>query len=148
MAVCLSAGAMALLIPANAFVLSWTHSVEQVVWRENWRVADDTLVLEQAEVEGSGAGMEPGPSARLVDGAWRWRPALPPQRQLRLAHSEFAGDYRLCWRDKCEHLATLITRSGGAAVEIRPCAPRERLLRGSQSPQSAARPAAAKEDKR
>ncbi len=121
MAVCLAAGALMIVIPTTAFVLSWTHSVEHTLWRENWRVSGDALVLDEAAVQGSGAGMEAAADARLVDGAWRYRPVLPPLQRLRLAHSEFAGDYRLCWSNRCEMLANLVARGHTEALEIFPC---------------------------
>jgi hypothetical protein len=122
MPVCLAAGAALVTLPVSAFVLSWAHSVERTVWREDWRVVADTLVLDEARVPGSGAGMEPPVDARLIDGTWRYRPSLPPLQRLRLAHSEFASDYSLCWSDKCELLATLLDRGRADAVDIFPCA--------------------------
>lgn len=124
MPVCLAAGALLVAIPVEAFTLSWAYSVEKTVWREDWRVAGETLVLDEARVSGSGAGMEPPPGARLQDGAWRYRPPLGPLQRLRLAHSEFASDYSLCWRDKCELLATLVDHER-AAVEVFPCGANE-----------------------
>lgn len=120
MPVCLAAGALLVAIEAEGFSLSWTHSVEKTVWREDWRVAGQTLVLDEARVSGSGAGMEPPAGARLQDGIWRYRPPLGPLQRLRLAHSEFASDYSLCWRDNCELLATLVDHER-AAVEVFPC---------------------------
>lgn len=120
MSLCLSAGAVLLSLPASAFVLSWTHSVERTVWREDWRIAGETLVLDEARVEGSGAGMEPTAGARLEGGTWIYPPRLRPLQRLRLAHSEFASDYSLCWSDKCELLATLVDHEQGA-VELHPC---------------------------
>jgi hypothetical protein len=122
MAVCLAAGALIVALPTHAFVLSWTHSVEKTLWRESWRVEGSMLVLDEAEVEGSGAGMEPAPNARLSDGAWHYRPALQPLQRLRLAHSEFAGDYTLCWSDKCVMLGKLVDPGAAGALEIFSCA--------------------------
>ncbi len=54
-----------------AFTLVWTHSIEKVDWQEDSRVTPAGLELVQARVKGSGAGMEPPPEARLVDGWFR-----------------------------------------------------------------------------
>ncbi len=125
MAVCLAAGALVVALPASVFTLSWTHSVERTVWRETWRVAGDRLVLEQADVSGSGAGMEPPDGATFSDGAWHYRPALPPLQKLRLAHSEFAGDYSLCWADDCEPVSSLVARGADGGIEITACLDRD-----------------------
>ncbi len=125
MAVCLAAGALVVALPASVFTLSWTHSVERTVWRETWRVAGDRLVLEQADVSGSGAGMEPPDGAEFSDGAWHYRPALPPLQKLRLAHSEFAGDYSLCWADDCARVSSLVARGGDGGIEITACPDRD-----------------------
>lgn len=107
--------------PPPAFTLAWTHSVERVRWEEHWQVAGDRLVLTEARVRGSGAGMEPGPEARLVDGSWRWRPELPPVPQIALPDSEFAGDYTLCVASRCHPLQELAPHGPGQAVVLRPC---------------------------
>lgn len=123
MAVCLiAAGALVVALPASAFTLSWTHSVERTVWRETWRVEGGELILDQADISGSGAGMEPPDGATFSNGAWHFRPALPPLPRLRLAHSEFAGDYRLCWGDTCEPISSLVPRGGDGGIEIAACA--------------------------
>lgn len=122
MAICLAAGALVVALPASAFTLSWTHSVERIVWRETWRAEGGALVLDQAEVSGSGAGMEPPDGAVFSDGAWHYRPAVPPLQRLRLAHSEFAGDYSLCWGNTCEAVSSLVPRRDDGGVEITVCA--------------------------
>lgn len=122
MAFCLAAGALVVAFPAQAFTLSWAHSVERIAWREDWRVVGEELVIDEARVEGSGAGMDPADGAALKDGTWRFRPSLPPLQRLRVAHSEFASDYSLCWSDKCELLATLLDRGRADAIDIFPCA--------------------------
>ena len=85
---CILKGGAMILVAAQSFTLSWTHSVEKIEWREDWRVdAAGALRIERAAVKGSGAGMEPGENSRLIDGRWEWRPSLPPQPRLLLAAS-------------------------------------------------------------
>ncbi|MEO1960541.1 MAG: DUF1850 domain-containing protein [Paracoccus sp. (in: a-proteobacteria)] len=64
---CLLAGMVTLALSGADFRLEWTHSVERQIWREEWRIEGDKLVLAGAAIKGSGAGMEPGSDARLVD---------------------------------------------------------------------------------
>ena len=79
------------------------------------------MLLVEASVAGSGAGMEPADNARLEGGVWRWRPAVEPQPRLRLANSAYGGDYRLCWAGACHPLAELLPEGAGGPVEVTPC---------------------------
>lgn len=123
MPLCLTAGAVAATLALDSFTLAWTHSIEKLRWEEDWRVAGPTLVLDEARVRGSGAGMEPPPGAAFEAGAWRYRPALPPQPVLRLTHSPHAAGYELCAQD-CQPLADHLPGIDNTAViEIRSCPP-------------------------
>ncbi|MCP8939734.1 DUF1850 domain-containing protein [Alsobacter sp. SYSU M60028] len=106
MALCLVAGGavVARLAGVAAFTLAWTHSVEKTAWEEDWTVTPRGLVVEQARVKGSGAGMDPPPGAQLVDGAWRWRPALPALNEMTLRRSGAVADWRLCIAGTCRPL--------------------------------------------
>jgi hypothetical protein len=123
MPVCLLlAGAVVAALPTEVFELTWTHSVEKTDWAEEWRVADSRLVLVEARVAGSGAGMEPADGARLQGDVWRWRPDLGPQPRLLLANSAHGKDYRLCWENVCRALSTLLPDGAGGPLEVAPCA--------------------------
>ena len=92
MSLCLlSAGALKTVALA-AFTLAWTHSVEKTDWQEDWRITAGGLELVQARVKGSGAGMEPPPEARLVDGWFQWQPKRAAVPQLVLGNSGAAGE--------------------------------------------------------
>lgn len=97
------AAGLALVSPGETFQLIWTHSVEKVEWREDWRIRDGRLILEQASVAGSGAGMEPPPEAVFRDGRYLWRPGTVVE-ELVLARSDFTGDWRLCQGGTCRTL--------------------------------------------
>jgi hypothetical protein len=116
------AGALAATLPEPAFTVEWTHSVAKTRWIESYVVAGRSLVLVEASVEGSGAGMEPPPEAVLRGGRWQWR----PQRtlaELELARSAFAPDHQLCTASGCRALGTLVRAStDDAVVVIRACA--------------------------
>jgi hypothetical protein len=121
-AVCLLvAGVVRATLPAAEFTLAWEHSVQKTRWEERYRVDGDDLVLVEARVAGTGAGMEPPASATYRDGVWTWqpRPRLP---EVRLTHSGYARDYTLCWRDGCKELAVLVgSADDGTAVVLRRC---------------------------
>ena len=48
MSLCLAAAGLAVEIAASAFTLSWTHTVERIIWQEDWRIEAGGLVLDEA----------------------------------------------------------------------------------------------------
>lgn len=123
-AICLAAGALAAALPLAQFTLAWTHSIEKIRWEEDYRVVDHHLVLEEARIRGSGAGMEPPVNARFEHGVWHYKPVLPPLERLRLTHSPYAADYELCSANGCQALATLLRGLPEfALVEVWSCQP-------------------------
>lgn len=117
----LAAGAIAMIVPADSFELRWSHSVERTTWRETWRVAGATLVVIEAEVAGSGAGIDPPEGARFEGGVWRFQPAVPPLARLTLPASEYTADYALCWSGACAPLRTLVPLEASEPVTLVPC---------------------------
>lgn len=99
--ICLLAGSKIAPLMAGAITLAWTHSVERIVWEEDWRAGPAGLELVEARVRGSGAGMEPPPEARLVNGAWAWRPNVPPQQEVVMRRSGATADWRICISGVC-----------------------------------------------
>jgi hypothetical protein len=121
-AICLFvAGTLRATLPGPELTVSWVHSVQKSGWEERYGVEGDHLVLREARVQGSGAGMEPGSDAVLRDGWWTWA----PQRRLpaiTLTTSTFTDDYTICAGDRCAPLRTLVaTEREGEAVLVAPC---------------------------
>ena len=121
---CLALGAAVVALGVDTADLRWTHSVQKTEWRETWRATVEGLQLEQAAVQGSGAGMDPGPDAVLRDGFWVWRPKLPSQPELVLTRSPFTrGDWAVC--PATEHCRSLGSYFPGIAddqaVTLKPC---------------------------
>lgn len=102
---CLAAGAITAVLNLQQFTLAWTHSIEKVRWEEDWRITDGRLEIVEARIRGTGAGMEPPEGARLANGVWHYRPALPPLESVTLAHSPYAMPYELCTDKHCQPLA-------------------------------------------
>ena len=124
MSLCLAAGAVAASLAVESFTLSWIHSIEKIRWEEDWRIEDRALVLTEARIRGSGAGMEPPAGAVLKNGVWHYRPELPPQTVLRLTHSPHAGGYTLCTATVCRPLADhLPGMDNNVVIELRECPP-------------------------
>jgi hypothetical protein len=115
---CLASAGVVKMLSVAAFTLAWTHSVEKVDWQEDWRVTPEGLELAQARVKGSGAGMEPPPEARLIDGWFQWRPARAPMPEVVLGNSGSAGEWRLCHDGNCRTLSDIFGRPVGTDITI------------------------------
>lgn len=126
-AICLIvAGVVRATLPGPEFTLAWTHSVEKTRWEETYRIAGDRLTLVEASVEGSGAGMESPPGARLRDGHWVWQPQST-HAELRLTRSTFTRDYTFCADGRCADLGDWVGTTAEAEVDnevvsVRGCA--------------------------
>jgi hypothetical protein len=128
MAICLSVGAAVVSIAAQQFTLSWTHSVERIVWQEDWRVSGQTLNLVQARVKGSGAGMEVPEGAVLKEGVWHYSTSRNVL-MLNLTISPFGRDeYQMCLPNKtCRTIPNILNNAGVApsessyVVKVAPC---------------------------
>jgi hypothetical protein len=94
-ALCITAGGTTTVVPTERFTLAWEHSVEKVLWEEDYRIAGEWIYMTGARIRGSGAGMEPPDGAVLFRGAWHFRGHVRWFREILLAGSEFGGAYRL-----------------------------------------------------
>jgi hypothetical protein len=119
---CLVAGSTTVPLLAAAITLAWTHSVERIAWEEDWRWTPAGIELVEARVRGSGAGMDPPAEARLVDGAWSWRPALPPQREIVLRRSGATADWRVCGPSGCRAMAADVPADADPVI-LKGCEP-------------------------
>jgi hypothetical protein len=125
-ALCLIAGLLVAPL-GEAITLRWTHSIEKIVWEEDYRLEAGALRLVEARVRGTGAGMEPPAGARFENGAWRYTPGLPPLPRVELRHSPHVPPYSLCAAGRCRTVeAWLPGLPADTVVELAPCA----VLRG------------------
>ena len=116
MSLCLASAGSVKALALTAFTLVWTHSIEKIDWQEDWRVTPAGLQLVQARVKGSGAGMEPPPEARLVDGWFEWQPQRAPMPEVVLGNSGAAGEWHLCHDGACRTLSEMVGHPIGANV--------------------------------
>ena len=107
MSVCLASVGVVKTLLVAAFTLAWTHSIEKVEWQEDWRITSQGLELVRARVKGFGAGMEPPPEARLVDGWFQWHPKRAPMPEVVLGNSGAAGEWRFCSDGICRTLSEI-----------------------------------------
>lgn len=128
MSLCLAAGALATSLALDSFTLAWSHSIEKLRWEEDWRIADRYLVLVEARIRGTGAGMEPPEGAVLKDGIWHYRPRRTSLLALHLAHSSYVADYELCAAGHCTPLEKLLPGLPASdVVTLTPCPTNEEL---------------------
>ncbi len=121
MSLCLSVGGKAVVLALTSFTLAWTHSVEKTAWEEDWRLAAEGLVIQEARIKGSGAGMDPPEGARFDGTWWRYRPNLPAVPELILANGGTVEDWRLCDGMTCRPLARLAGAPPGSAIKVSRC---------------------------
>ena len=107
MSLCLASAGIVKTLALATFTLAWTHSIEKVDWQEDWRVTPTGLLMTQARVKGFGAGMEPPPEARLVEGWFQWQPKRAAMAEVALGNSGAAGEWRLCADGKCRTLSEI-----------------------------------------
>ena len=108
MGVCFAAAGIVKMLSVAAFTLVWTHSIEKIEWQEDWHVTPQGLQIVTARVKGSGAGMEPPPEARLVNGWFQWSPSMAPLPEVVLGNSGLAGEWRLCAKGRCRTLSKIL----------------------------------------
>lgn len=122
LSLCLISAGVTRTLALAAFTLVWTHSIEKIDWQEDWRVTPHGLELVEARVKGSGAGMEPPPDARLVDGWFQWQPKPVPRPEVVLGNSGLAGEWRLCRDGKCRTLSDILGHPVGVhTTTMRAC---------------------------
>ena len=124
MPLCVAAGGAVVAVALQTFTLAWTHSIEKIRWEEDWRIDGPRLVLLEARVRGSGAGMEPPAGSVLENGVWHYDPHVAPLDVLRLTHSHYAAGYELCHDGDCAPLVDYAPRArDGEVIELRACPP-------------------------
>jgi hypothetical protein len=116
LSLCLASAGIVKTLAVATFTLVWTHSIEKVDWQEDWRVTSQGLELVEARIKGSGAGMEPPPDARLVEGWFQWQPQRAVMPEVALGNSGAAGEWRLCANGKCRTLSEIFSFSIGSNV--------------------------------
>lgn len=91
--------------PPAQFTLSWRHTVEKILWQEDYQLTPQGLQIVQARVKGTGAGMEIPDDAKFYDDSWHYQPQLAPIPLLRLGRAPEAGDYQLCFSGNCQPMS-------------------------------------------
>jgi len=106
--IALAASAVVLARLPERMTLAWEHTVEKVRWEEDYRLEGSRLLLTEARVRGTGAGMDIPDDAVFTAGVWRYRPALSPLAQITITNSLLPLGYDLCVDGKCSRLHDVI----------------------------------------
>ncbi|MBS7696530.1 MULTISPECIES: DUF1850 domain-containing protein [unclassified Chelatococcus] len=122
MSLCLAAAGLVVQLGVSQLTLSWTHSVQKTVWEEDWRLTPRGLLLVQARVMGSGAGMDPPPEARREGDFWVWKPQREPVPIMTLRRSGATDDWRLCYEGRCRSMSEFVPADADPVV-LKSCAP-------------------------
>lgn len=109
------------ILPTDRITLSWTHTVEKTRWEEDYRIVGGVLMIDEARVKTSGAGMEPARNASWSAGWWRYKPSIDPLKEVILANSEFALGYTICWKSFCESMDKIVPRGEFVKIGPKPC---------------------------
>lgn len=126
MSLCLAGGGLVVQLGLSSFTLAWRHSVQSLLWEEDWRETPRGLVIDEARVRGSAAGMEPPPEATFRDGAWRWTPTMEPLSAVILRRSGAGKDWSLCAGNRCKPMDAYVPADADpvtlsvCAAEVRP----------------------------
>ncbi len=121
MLICLVAGLLVAPL-GDEVTLRWTHSIEKVIWEEDYRLEAQALRLVEARVRGTGAGMEPPAGAVQKDGAWHYVPTLPLLPRIELRHSPYVPPYILCNASGCQPASAWLPKlEENAVLELVPC---------------------------
>lgn len=108
--ICIAVAASAIVLARfpDAVTLAWQHTVEKTRWEETYRREGGHLLLVEARVAGTGAGMDIPDDARLDNGMWRYRPQLPPLNEVVITNSMLPNGYEICATAGCVRLRDLI----------------------------------------
>jgi hypothetical protein len=119
---CAATATAVIRLGLTVFTLAWTHTVEHTRWEEDWRVSGGRLMLLEARVQGSGAGMDPGPDATFDPALhmWRWHPRVAPLPEIIPRRAPQAGDWQICEAGRCRALGDLVPDAGDN-VRLYPC---------------------------
>ena len=124
MCIAFVAGATSVFLQTDKITLSWVHTVERTPWEEDYVVENGALVIEEARVKRSGAGMDPPDGASWSRGWWHYRPSIRPLPEVLLANSSFAAGYTVCWNGNCLALNKLLPPATPVRLFATRCATR------------------------
>ncbi len=119
--ICLIAGLLVAPL-GEAITVQWTHSIEKILWEEDYRLEPDGLRLIEARVRGSGAGMEPPEGALFRAGSWHYVPRLSALPLIQLRHSPYVRPYVICNAERCRSVTDWLSDlPDNAILELAPC---------------------------
>jgi hypothetical protein len=124
LSLCLAAGAVAASLAIDSFTLAGSIPSRKSAGRKTGASRLVRWCLPKRASAAAAPAWSRPPVRVLKNGVWHYRPALPPQAVLRLAHSPHAGGYTLCTASVCAPLADHLPGiDNTATIELRECPP-------------------------
>ena len=118
---------IAVVLPTDKITLSWTHIGRANALEEDYAIEKGALVITEARVARSGAGMDAPSGAIWAQGRWHYVPSLDPLPEIILANSSFAGGYSVCWEGSCRRLSDVIAADNIVKLAPKKCPSSTRL---------------------
>lgn len=128
MQLCLTAGLISVFL-GNEITLTWQHSVEKIIWQEDYVATENAVVVVNGRVRGTGAGMEiPKGAVQITDknspnyGAWQYQIPNNKFAKINLTHSQYTAPYSFCNKSSCKTINQLIPNIPDyAVIELTTC---------------------------
>lgn len=96
--------------------------MEKTRWEDDWHITPVGIEIVEAQIKGSGAGMEPPADVVLRDGWWVYALKIPARQEIVLAASGATGaGWSLCAAGKCVEFGA----AAGEPVRLKPCGDRD-----------------------
>lgn len=100
-----SLAATVVFLPTDHFSLSWQHSIEHFIWKEEYKINASThqFYLDRVFIPGHGAGVDIPPDALFIEDHWEFQPMVHEMSELLVANWLEQLDYQICTADNSCH---------------------------------------------
>ena len=116
---CLSAVGVWVALGAHV-TLSWTHSIQKSPRLETYDAQYGQMVLTEARISDTGAGMEPPDNATFDGHVWIYHPNRGVS-EVRLQHSPYVTPYTVCTDTGCKPLPDWLPLQATDTAVLKTC---------------------------
>lgn len=99
------AAAVTTFVSTDHFSLSWQHSIEHFIWKEEYKIdpSRHQFYIDHVFIPGHGAGVDIPPDAVFIEDHWEFQPVIHEMPELLLANWLGQLDYQICTADNSCH---------------------------------------------